>query len=125
VLADVEPRIVQRAILDVLQSIDELQPYFCNPYSFGTIKRKIDEPLAAVPAAIKAVLDAVGEGGRFVALADISGFFTRISKSRVTAIVRRAVDDANFITLLEQAMHVGCLILRIYDNTPLDFRQRT
>jgi RNA-directed DNA polymerase len=106
VLADIEPRIIQRAILDVLQSVDELQSYFCNPYSFGGIKRKTDEPLAAVPAAIKAVLKAVREGGRFVALADISGFFTRISKSRVVDIVRRVVDDANFIILLEQAVRV-------------------
>jgi RNA-directed DNA polymerase len=106
VLAEVEPRIVQRAILDVLQSINSLQPYFCNPFSFGGIKRRTDEPLAAVPAAIKAVLDAIGDGGQFIASADISGFFTRISKSRVAAIVGRAVDDEAFITLLGQAIRV-------------------
>ena len=37
---------------------------FPNPYSFGGIKRQKDEPLAAVPAAIKAVLDAIGAGAR-------------------------------------------------------------
>lgn len=105
-LAGVEPRIVQRAILDVLQDIDALQPYFRNPYSFGGIKRQKDEPWAAVPAAIRAVLGAIGEGGQFVACADISGFFTRISKSGVSDIVRRAVDDSDFMTLFEHAIHV-------------------
>ena len=105
-LAQVEPRIVQRAILDVLQGIASLQPFFRNPNSFGGIKRRKDEPLAAVPAAIRAVLDAVGDGGRYVACADISGFFTRISKSRVADIVRHAVDDPEFMTLFEQAIHV-------------------
>ena len=105
-LAGVESRIVQRAILDVLQGIDALQPYFRNPHSFGGIKRQKDEPLAALPAAIKAVLDAFGEGGRFVASADISGFFTRIPKSGVANIVSGAVGDPEFMILFEQAIHV-------------------
>jgi RNA-directed DNA polymerase len=106
VIADVETRIVQRAILDVLQGIDTLQPFFRNPYSFGGIKRQKDEPLAAVPAAIKAVLDAIGGGARYVACADISGFFTRISKSAVSDIVSEAVGDDEFMSLFRQAIHV-------------------
>jgi retron-type reverse transcriptase len=106
VLADVETRIVQRAILDVLQGIDALQPYFRNPHSFGGIKRQKDEPLAAVPAAIKAVLDAIGSGARYIACADISAFFTRISKSTVSDIVEAAVADAEFMSLFRQAIHV-------------------
>jgi RNA-directed DNA polymerase len=62
VLADVETRIVQRSILDVLLGVDALQPFFRNPHSFGGIKRQKDDSLAAVPAAIKAVLDAIGAG---------------------------------------------------------------
>jgi len=106
VLADVETRIVQRAILDVLQGIPELQPYFRNPYSFGGIKRQKEEPLAAVPAAIKAVIDAIGDGARFVVCADISAFFTRISKSAVSDIVAGAVKADDFMLLFRQAIHV-------------------
>jgi RNA-directed DNA polymerase len=106
VLADVETRIVQRAILDVLQGMDALQPFFRNPHSFGGIKRQKDEPLAAVPAAIKAVLDAIGDGARHVACADISGFFTRISKSAVSDIVAKAVGDEEFMGLFREAIHV-------------------
>ena len=106
VLADVETRIVQRAILDVLQGIDALQPLFLNPYSFGGIKRQEGVELAAVPAAIKAVLDAIGAGSRYVVCADISAFFTRISKSSVTDIVARAVNDSAFLALFQQAIHV-------------------
>ena len=106
VLASVETRIVQRAILDVLQGIEDLQPYFRNPYSFGGIKRQKDEPLAAVPAAIKAVLDAIGEGAQYVVCADISGFFTRISKSAVSDIIAGAVKDDEFMSLFRQAIHV-------------------
>lgn len=105
-LADVETRIVQRAILDVLQGIDALQPFFLNPYSFGGIKRQEGVELAAVPAAIKAVLDAIGAGARYVVCADISAFFTRISKSSVTDIVARAVNDSAFLALFQQAIHV-------------------
>lgn len=106
VVADVESRIVQRAILDVLQGIDGLQQFFRNPHSFGGIKRQKDDHLAAVPAAIKAVLDAVGAGARYVVCADVSAFFTRISKSGVADLVGKVVADGDFMTLFRQAIHV-------------------
>ncbi len=69
VLASVEARIVQRAVLDVLIAIPALSDFINTPYSFGGLrKRKIakdgnkrDNP-SAVPAAIKAALTAIGEG---------------------------------------------------------------
>jgi RNA-directed DNA polymerase len=69
VLADVETRIVQRAILNVLQGIETLQR-------------------------------------RFVVCVDISGFFTRISKSAVSDIIGDAVGDDEFMSLFRQAIHV-------------------
>ena len=106
VLADVKSRIVQRAILDVLQGVDALQPFFRNPHSFGGIKRDEDDSLAAVPAAINAVLDAIDNGAGFVACADISAFFTRISKSSVADIITSAGVDDDFMVLFQQAIHV-------------------
>lgn len=106
VVAGVETRIVQRAILDVLQGVAALQPYFRNPHSFGGIKRRQEDELAAVPAAIQAVLGAIGEGGRYVVCADISAFFTRISKSAVAEIVEVAVAEPEFMALFRRAIHV-------------------
>jgi RNA-directed DNA polymerase len=106
VLATVESRIVQRAILDALVTVPALKPYFVNPYSFGGIKKAGEGSLAAVPAAIQAVLDALGDGAQFVVCADINSFFTRISKTAVTRIIASAIDDPSFMTLFEQAIHV-------------------
>jgi len=106
VVASVETRIVQRAILDTMQGVAPLQGHFRNPYSFGGIKRGEDAELAAVPAAIQAVLDAIGAGGAYVVCADITAFFTRISKSAVADIVASVIDDAEFMSLFRRSIHV-------------------
>lgn len=92
VLASVESRIVQRAILNVLLEIDSLKPYAQTPFSFGGIRsdkskkgkksQSINENLSAVPAAIKAILNEIDQGARYVACADIRAFFTCISKEK-------------------------------------------
>ncbi|MCJ2084232.1 reverse transcriptase domain-containing protein [Methylobacterium sp. J-090] len=106
VLGTVEARIVQRSILGVLTGIRDLQPYFQNPHSFGGIKKASGQDLAAVPAAIREVLFAIGNGAAFVSCADISGFFTRIPKSTVTAIIAGVVPDPDFMALFTDAVRV-------------------
>jgi retron-type reverse transcriptase len=106
VLADVECRIVQRSILNVLLDVEPLQKYILTPYSFGGIRKKTDDSLGAVPAAVQAVLGAIQNGANFVLCADISKFFTRIPKSSVTAVIRDAVQDPEFINLFERAIAV-------------------
>ena len=106
VLASVESRIVQRAILDVLLGIPDLQKYVLTPHSFGGIRKSTEDELAAVPAAIKEVLNSIGRGHKFVASADISSFFTRIPKGDVTEIVAKAVNDELFMDLFREAIHV-------------------
>lgn len=105
VIATVESRIVQRLILEVLLGVPGLQPYAENPYSFGGI-RKGEGELGAVPAAIEAVLASIQDGGRYVAVADISAFFTRISKDAVTQIVRDATGDDAFTDFFRAAINV-------------------
>jgi retron-type reverse transcriptase len=105
VIATVEARIVQRSILEVLLGVPGLQPYAENPYSFGGI-RKGEGDLGAVPAAIDAVLTSIGTGENFVAVADISSFFTRISKDAVTQIVRDATGDGVFTDFFRAAINV-------------------
>jgi RNA-directed DNA polymerase len=99
VLASVESRIVQRAILDVLLEIPELRKYVHTPHSFGGIRKATEDGLAAVPAAIKEILNSIGNGQKFIASADISSFFTRISKSEVTEIVATAARDEQFMDI--------------------------
>ena len=114
VLADVETRIVQRAILDVLQGVKALQPYFRNPYSYGGIKRQQDDAMAAVPAAINAVLNAIDGGARFVVCVDISAFFTCFSKSSVTTIVGKAVNDPEFIEFFSSRLLKKLIFDRVF-----------
>jgi retron-type reverse transcriptase len=106
VLANVESRIVQRAILDVLLGIPELRKYIHTPHSFGGIKKPTEDGLAAVPAAIQEVLNSIGRRHKFIASADISSFFTRIPKSEVTEIVAKVVRDDAFMDLFRKAIHV-------------------
>jgi RNA-directed DNA polymerase len=115
VLAPVESRIVQRAVLNVLIEIEALKPYIKTPYSFGGIRsnRQRNEQeraaeLSAVPAAIQAVLAEIGQGARFTASADIRAFFTRISKEHVLTVIGDAIGDghADFLAFLRRAITV-------------------
>ena len=106
VLANLEARIVQRAILNVLTELPGLEPYILNPNSFGGMRKSERRQLSAVPAAVSAVLEAIGQGARFVMCADISGFFTRIPKSQVSAIVGEAAADGEFMTFFDSAIRV-------------------
>jgi RNA-directed DNA polymerase len=108
VIANLEARIVQRALLNVLVEIPALLPFVNTPHSFGGLRKvPSNEPkLEAVPAATKAVLDEIRGGARWVAAADITGFFTKISKSTVTGIIRNAVNDDDLMELLEAAIKV-------------------
>ena len=112
VIASLEARIVQRAILNVLVDIPALSAFVNTPHSFGGLRKpkskseNFDDSISAVPAAIKAVLEEIGNGSTWVAAADISSFFTKISKSAVTAIIRKAVADEDLMTLVDSAIKV-------------------
>jgi len=107
VLAPIESRIVQRAILDVLTPIPSIRHIAENPYSFGGVRKLAGADLAAVPAAIKAVLDGIKDvRATYVIRSDISAFFTRISKINVTSVVEKAVNEPEFLELFSQAIAV-------------------
>jgi retron-type reverse transcriptase len=106
VVAPIESRIVQRAILDVLLTVPAIKEKAVTPYSFGGVRKANEDDRAAVPAAIKAVLEAVGEGLTYVIKSDIAAFFTAIPKLTVTAMVEEAVPEPGFIKLFSQAITV-------------------
>ena len=106
VIATVEARIVQRAIHDVLVTVPAIQHYVRTPHSFGGIKKAKDDQLSAVPAAIQSLLEAIGNGAKYIIRSDISSFFTRISKSAVIEIVETSAPCPEFVDLFKRAITV-------------------
>lgn len=87
VMASLDARIVQRAILDELQDLAALRPYFLNDNSFGGVQRK------GRGDAIRAALEAMRSGARYFVRSDIKEFFTRIPRERALAVILKMVDE--------------------------------
>ena len=103
VVAPLEDRIVQRAILDVLQSAQEIegvQQILRTPTSIGGIRGR------GVDHAIELFQMRVDAGDRFVAGSDISGFFTKIPRGAVIAFLQRQGIEVPFVELVERALTV-------------------
>jgi RNA-directed DNA polymerase len=103
VIAPLEDRIVQRAILDVLQAAVELpgvQAVLATETSIGGIKGR------GVSHALDKIDEAYGAGARFVAGSDIAGFFTLIPRNVVVDFVRAETGQEDFVTLFESALMV-------------------
>jgi hypothetical protein len=101
-----------------LCDVPALSRYINTLYSFGGLKKSQGE-LGAVPAAIDAVLTAIGSGGRYIAFADIKAFFTRISKTAVTGIVQSFCQDVVFVDLFRNAIEVeleNIALIRQYES---------
>jgi RNA-directed DNA polymerase len=104
VIAPLDDRIVQRAILDVLQDASELaqvQEILETPTSIGGIRGR------GVEHAINLIDNAYASGrANFVAGSDISGFFTKIPQSAVVDFIGRQTDDSEFVDLFARALKV-------------------
>lgn len=106
VISKVEDRIVQRCILDALTSEEAIAAQAFQPFSFGGIRKRSGDELGGVPAAISKLIECVGLGGTHVMVADIAGFFTKISKSASIDIIKKFVDDPRFMQLVERAIAI-------------------
>jgi RNA-directed DNA polymerase len=103
VIAPMADRIVQRAILDVLQDAPDLpavRQVLDTPTSIGGIKGR------GVEMALDLIDERHAAGARFVAGSDIAGFFTKIPRGVVAAFVRANTNDEQFAALFERAMTV-------------------
>lgn len=103
VVAPLEDRIVQRAILDVLQDaqeIESIQRVLGTPTSIGGIRGRGGDH------AIKLFQARVDAGDRYVAGSDISGFFTKISRGAVIDFLRAQGAEPEFVQLVENALTV-------------------
>lgn len=100
VIAPIQNRIVQRSILEVLQSQPEVNSCITVPSSFGGI------PNRGVEHAIQAVLTAIKQGATWYIRSDIEAFFTRIPKNIVLDKVAAWVNEMEFVDLLRRAIEV-------------------
>jgi retron-type reverse transcriptase len=106
VISRTEDRVVQRSVLDALMSDDAIRSRAFQPNSFGGIPRKRGQEFSGVPAAIKALLDCIASGSTHVMIADIEGFFTRISKKSCVDTIKCFTDDKKFLDIFENAIAV-------------------
>jgi RNA-directed DNA polymerase len=103
VKSPIPDRIVQRAILEVLQADPSIEPYYRNETSFGGIKGKG----LGVPGAIRAVSDAIKFGGAaYYIRSDIDSFFTKIPRGAVLEKIFSLILDVKFQALLRKATDV-------------------
>ena len=99
VIAPIQNRIVQRALLDVLvEKVGSIRQVMDTPTSVGGIPRK------GTRHGIKLICDAIDQGARFFVRSDIEGFFTKIPKSQIIEFVAKAHDDASFSSLFAEAL---------------------
>jgi RNA-directed DNA polymerase len=97
VIATVKNRIVQRAILDVLQATSEIEAILATPTSFGGIRGR------GRKHALEAAYQAIQSGAAFFLRSDIRGFFTCIPRDKVHDFISTFVNDVQFLELLRRA----------------------
>jgi len=98
VMAPIESRIVQRAILDVLRALPGLGAADLEaPTSFGGV------PGRGTAGAVTAAIDAVKGGHGVYLRSDIAGFFRQIPRERALARILIHVGDEGFARLLDAA----------------------
>lgn len=103
VVAPLEDRIVQRAILDVLQDATEIvavQRVLATRTSIGGIRGR------GVDHAIKLFTECVEAGDKYVAGSDISGFFQKIQPAKVIQFLDDSGVEPEFSALVRDALTV-------------------
>lgn len=90
-------RIVQRAILEVLQQQETVRPYLESPTSFGGV------PGAGVRPALEAALRAFNDGYIWYLKTDIVDFYRRVPREKALVQLLAGIDEAEFIKLVSLA----------------------
>ena len=100
VLAPIESRIVQRAILQVLQALPSLLSVLETPTSCGGISKR------GVRYAVELAYKKIMNDGFYYIRSDIKAFFTKIPKKVVVEKLAGHINDKEFMILLESAINV-------------------
>lgn len=102
VVAPIESRIVQRSILEVLQSHPEIQGYTLTPTSYGGVK-SVDGG-RRVRDAISHAYTEMQKDKRHYIRSDIKSFFTQIDRQKVLTVISKFIKDSRFLALLDTAI---------------------
>lgn len=101
VVAPIESRIVQRAILTVLQSTPSLKDYIDKPTSYGGLKGK------TVSEAIRKIHDEIIGGAQYYIRTDIQDFFSNLPTYLARQVIQQEFkDDSDFVALFHDAIKV-------------------
>lgn len=101
VMASVQNRIVERALLDTLQTRSAfIKSVITMPTSVGGV------PERSVPHGLKMIAEATKDGCRHFVRSDISGFFDGIPRKSVLSRISSDIDDKDFVELLDKATTV-------------------
>jgi RNA-directed DNA polymerase len=106
VIAAIENRVVQRAILDILQELRPIREVLLTRTSIGGIKNRGREH------AMSLVQEATHNGARYFIRSDIEGFFTRIPRADVLSYIAQFISDPEFLDLLGRATDTRLANLR-------------
>lgn len=122
VISTIESRLVQRAILQVLQPKkvkrwDDAQPIFeaISDYRLGRINDinrskygvgGLIRPYGGVEKAISFVENSMNDGCKYFYQTDIKSFFTKIQTVRVINILKREIKDLDFCNIFERALAI-------------------
>lgn len=99
VLSPIPNRVVQRALLDVLQRrVRFVKKVLDTPTSYGGI------PTKRVAIAISDAKEAIRNGARFHIRSDIPAFFTKINKDRIQDLLRPHINCAATLNLFDLAI---------------------
>jgi len=98
VMAPVKDRVVQRAILQVLQDHKSILNDLDTPYSFGGLQEK------NVEKAVLEVQKTMRSGASYFIKSDIKQFFTKIDKTKVMEIFSKTVPFEDVIEVLERSL---------------------
>lgn len=100
VLAPLVSRIVQRAILNVLNANPSIKAIVKNQKNFGGVED------GGVEAAIRAARTEIKKGATWFYRSDIAGFFQKIPRSVVLNTISSKIDNPAFIKFLSAAVDV-------------------
>lgn len=102
VIAPITNRIVQRAILDVLQeNVSYVRDVMNIPTSFGGIKGK------NVAQAIGAINASFASGAKYYVRSDIPSFFTKVQRAKVVGVLATHIEDVDMVNLFASAIETS------------------
>jgi RNA-directed DNA polymerase len=118
-LAPVMGRVVQRAILDVLQDLPPTAKYLNAPGSYGALRSEKDNKKGVKPA-IEAAIKAIENGADHFYQSDIKSFFTKIPRGEVISTIAAYAGDDDFVSILDAATN---LEIKNINRIPLQHRR--